>query len=172
MDKYEFNIKVEQIKKMVSRGDYETAMKIADTIDWHRVRNASLLSMIAEIYEKNKEYQEAKDILLLAFERAPIGKRLLYKLTETDEYFQIFLNPDGTEQEGTFWSSEEGSEPELYTEEEMSAVEQQIKKTFGEFDHVFHELVSPDIHVDICVVPPSEERDYYTLVTMGMGATG
>lgn len=82
MDKYEFNIKVEQIKKMVSRGDYETAMKIADTIDWHRVRNASLLSMIAEIYEKNKEYQEAKDILLLAFERAPIGKRLLYKLTD------------------------------------------------------------------------------------------
>lgn len=54
MDKYEFNIKVEQIKKMVSRGDYETAMKIADTIDWHRVRNASLLSMIAEIYEKTR----------------------------------------------------------------------------------------------------------------------
>ena len=59
MDKYEFNIKVEQIKKMVSRGDYGTAMKIADTIDWHRVRNASLLSMIAQIYEKNEEYQEA-----------------------------------------------------------------------------------------------------------------
>ena len=82
MDKYEFNIKVEQIKKLVSRGDYATAMKIADTIDWHRVRNASLLSMIAQIYEKNEEYQEAKDILLIAFERAPIGKRLLYKLTE------------------------------------------------------------------------------------------
>ena len=55
MDKYEFNIKVEQIKKMVSRGDYGTAMKIADTIDWHRVRNASLLSMIAQIYEKNED---------------------------------------------------------------------------------------------------------------------
>lgn len=82
MDKYEFNIKVEQIKKLVNRGDYGTAMKIADTIDWHRVRNASLLSMIAQIYEKNEEYQEAKDILLLAFERAPIGKRLLYKLTD------------------------------------------------------------------------------------------
>ncbi len=95
---------------------------------------------------------------------------LLYKLTEEDVYFQIFLNPDGTEQEGTFWSSEEDGEPELYTEEEMAAVERHIKKTFGEFDHVFHELVSPDIHVDICVVPPSEERDYYTLVTMGMGA--
>ena len=95
---------------------------------------------------------------------------LLYKLTEDDAYFQIFLNPDGTEQEGTFWSSEGGGEPELYTEEEMSAIEQHIKNTFGKFEHVFHELVSPDIHVDICVVPPSEERDYYTLVTMGMGA--
>ena len=95
---------------------------------------------------------------------------LLYKLTEEDAYFQIFLNPDGTEQEGAFWSSEESREPELYTEEEMSVVEQHIKNTFGEFENVFHELVSPDIHVDICVVPPSEERDYYTLVTMGMGA--
>ena len=44
------------------------------------------------------------------------------------------------------------------------------KNAFGEFENVFHELVSPDIHVDICVVPPSEARDYYTLVTMGMGA--
>lgn len=82
MDKYEFNIKVEQMKKMVKKGDYATAMKIADGIDWRRVRNAGLLSMVAQIYENNKQYQEAKDILLLAFDRAPIGKRLLFKLTE------------------------------------------------------------------------------------------
>lgn len=82
MDKYEFNIKVEQIRKLVGKGDYETAMKITDTIDWKKVRNANLLSMVAQVYEKNEEYQEAKDILLTAFERAPIGKRLLYKLTE------------------------------------------------------------------------------------------
>lgn len=82
MDKYEFNIKVEQIKKLINKSDYGTAMKIADTIDWKRVRNTNLLSMVATVYEKNEEYQEAKDILLLAFERAPIGKRLLYKLTE------------------------------------------------------------------------------------------
>ncbi|MDO4328453.1 MAG: hypothetical protein Q4C66_03855 [Lachnospiraceae bacterium] len=82
MDKYEFNIKVEQIKKLVGKSDFQTAMKIADTIDWRRVRNANLLSMIASVYEKNEEYQEAKDILLIAFERAPIGKRLLYKLTQ------------------------------------------------------------------------------------------
>ncbi|WP_024348114.1 tetratricopeptide repeat protein [Lacrimispora indolis] len=82
MDKYEFNIKVEQIKKLVGKNDYETAMKIADTIDWKRVRNTNLLSMVAMVYEKNEDYQEAKDILLQAFERAPIGKRLLYKLAE------------------------------------------------------------------------------------------
>ncbi len=82
MDKYEFNIKVEQIKKMVTRGDFETSMRIADTIDWRRVRSANLLSMISQVYEKNGEYQEAKEVLLLAYERAPIGKRLLFKLTE------------------------------------------------------------------------------------------
>ena len=82
MDKYEFNIKVEQIKKLINKSDYETAMKIADTIDWRRVRNVNILSMVAGIYEKNGEFQEAKDILLLAFERAPIGKLLLYKLSE------------------------------------------------------------------------------------------
>lgn len=82
MDKYEFNIKVEQIKKLVGKNDYETAMKIADTIDWRRVRNTNLLSMVAMVYEKNEDYQEAKEILLQAFERAPIGKRLLYKLAE------------------------------------------------------------------------------------------
>jgi len=82
MDKYEFNIKVEQIKKLVNKGDYETAMKIADTIDWRRVRSTSLLTMVAQVYERNAEYQDAKDILLLAFERAPIGKGLLFKLTD------------------------------------------------------------------------------------------
>ena len=95
---------------------------------------------------------------------------LVYHLMEEDEYFQIFLLPDGTEKEGAFWSPEESSGPEVYTIEEMEAVEEHIRKYFGEIGHVFHELVSPDIHVDICVVPPDREREYYTLVTMGMGA--
>ena len=65
---------------------------------------------------------------------------------------------------------EEFSNPEVYTEKEMEAVEGHIEQYFGKFENVFHEIVSPDIHVDICMVPPTEERDYYTLVTMGMGA--
>lgn len=67
-------------------------------------------------------------------------------------------------------NEEEFSNPEVYTEEEMEAVEGHIQQYFGKFENVFHEIVSPDIHVDICMVPPTEERDYYTLVTMGMGA--
>ena len=59
---------------------------------------------------------------------------------------------------------------EVYTEEEMTAIEEHIERYFGEFEMVFHELDSPDIHADICMVPPSEARHYYTLVTMGMGA--
>ena len=77
MDKYEFNLKVDQIRKMVNKDDYVTAKKIADTIDWNRVPNANLLSMVSRVYEKNGEYRNAKAILLMAFERAPIGKRLL-----------------------------------------------------------------------------------------------
>ena len=65
---------------------------------------------------------------------------------------------------------EEFSNPEVYTEEEMEAVEGHIQQYFGAFDNVFHEIVSPDIHVDICMVPPAGERNYCTLVTMGMGA--
>ena len=82
MDKYEFNIKVDQIKKRVDEGDFRTAMKIADSIDWSRVRNINLLTLASSVYEENGEYDEAKDKLLLAFERAPVGKRLLYKLCE------------------------------------------------------------------------------------------
>ncbi|MCI8360819.1 MAG: DUF4253 domain-containing protein [Clostridiales bacterium] len=58
----------------------------------------------------------------------------------------------------------------MYTQREMEAIETHIETYFGEFTQVWHELVSPDVHVDICIVPPAGDRDYYTLVTMGMGA--
>ena len=102
MDKYEFNIKAEQLKKQVKVGDYETAQRICDSIDWRRVNNVSLLSMVASVYEHNKDYDEAKEILLLAYEKAPIGKRLLYKLStlalklgdvaEAEEYYKEFYD--------------------------------------------------------------------------------
>jgi hypothetical protein len=60
--------------------------------------------------------------------------------------------------------------PELYDEKELDIVSAHIASRFGEYENVFHEIVSPDIHVDICIVDPTPERNYYTLVTMGMGA--
>lgn len=105
MDKYEFNLKVDQIRKMVNKGDYGTARKIADTLDWQKVSNASLLSMVSQVYEKTGDYEKAKSILMLAFDRAPIGKRLLYKLTElslkagsteeAEEYYRQFSDLAG-----------------------------------------------------------------------------
>lgn len=80
MDKYEFNLKVEQLNKLVKSGDYKAAMRITDTIDWSRVHNAGLLTTVSEVYEKNDEYKEAREILLLAYDRAPVGKRALYRL--------------------------------------------------------------------------------------------
>lgn len=65
---------------------------------------------------------------------------------------------------------EDGDDVELYEEEEIDAIEDHIKEYYGDFPTVFHEIVSPDIHCDICIVPPSKERNYYTLLTMGMGA--
>jgi len=66
----------------VERKDYETAVKIADTIDWERVRNIKMLSTVSLAYEKVSRFEEAKDLLLMAYECAPVGRRFLYKLTE------------------------------------------------------------------------------------------
>ncbi len=82
MDKYDFSIKVEQLKKLAKTGDYGNAMKIADTIDWRRVQDSKLLQVVSEVYENNLEYGEAKEILLLAYERSGLGRRFLYKLVE------------------------------------------------------------------------------------------
>ncbi len=82
LDKYEYSIKAEKIKKLAERRDYETAAKIADGIDWDRIRNVKMLTVVSQVYEKVGRYGDAKDILLLAYERAPVGRRFLYKLTE------------------------------------------------------------------------------------------
>ncbi len=82
MDKYEFSLKIEQLKKLIEQEDYVTALKIVETIDWNRVRNTNLLNMAATVYEKTDNLQDAKDMLILAFERAPVGKHILFKLTE------------------------------------------------------------------------------------------
>lgn len=82
VDKYEYNIKADQILKLIERKDFLTAAKIADGIDWNRVKKINMLINIACVYEAVERYKDAKDILLIAFERAPISRRLAFKLTE------------------------------------------------------------------------------------------
>ena len=110
-----------------------------------------------------KEFFEDSDIPWASFHTFRREAGTVNLKTPPEE--ELDDSPDGEAPE-----DEESGVPEVYTEEEMEAVEGHIQQYFGKFENVFHELSSPDIHVDICVVPPSQERDYYTLVTMGMGA--
>ena len=82
MDKNEYRARLEEISQLVDRQDYKGALKIVDTIDWRRVRSARTLCMVGEIYEANKRYEDSRKLLLLAHQRAPIGKTVLYRLVE------------------------------------------------------------------------------------------
>ena len=82
MDKYEYRLKAEQIETQVNKRDYEAAAKIADTIDWRRVKNLNMLYMVSEVYEKTERYGECMEILDMAYDRAPVGRMLLYRMTE------------------------------------------------------------------------------------------
>ncbi len=82
MDKYEYRLKAEQIEKLVKKKDYAAAAEIADTIDWRRVKNVNMLYVVSEIYEETERYGECMEILDMAYDRAPVGRMLLYRMTE------------------------------------------------------------------------------------------
>ena len=92
MDKYEYRVKTEQMLEYFEKHQNKKAMEIADTIDWRRVKNASMLSTVSEIYEQNGEFQKSRDILLVAYDRSPNSRKIMYrlgtlalKLEDTDE---------------------------------------------------------------------------------------
>lgn len=82
MDKYEFQIKTEQMEKLLDKKDYETAAKIADSIDWRKVRNVGLLMEVAEAYEGCGRFEDCYEILNIAYDCAPIGRMIVYKMAE------------------------------------------------------------------------------------------
>ena len=82
VDKEEFRIKLEKIKKLVQNKDYKGAMNIVDSIDWRRVKNVRTLCVVGEIYAANGRYEDSKEIFLLAYHKASIGKNILYRLVE------------------------------------------------------------------------------------------
>ena len=82
MDKYEYNLKLDQIKVLSAEEGYMSAAEIADSINWNKIKNVNTLVKIGEIYEKAERYQDARDILLMAYDRSPIGRMIIYRLAE------------------------------------------------------------------------------------------
>ena len=82
MDKYEYKVRAEEIKALIAEGEFAEAVKIADTIDWRRVKSVMMLCTISDLYKINRRFQESKDILLMAYERHPGGRLIVYSLCE------------------------------------------------------------------------------------------
>ena len=101
MDKYEYKLKLDQMKSLTAEGKYEEAAEIADTINWHKIKNINALVKVGEIYEKVGRYDESKDVLLTAYDKSPIGRMIIYRLAEVavrtksfdeaKEYYQEFV---------------------------------------------------------------------------------
>ena len=101
MDKYEYKVRADEIKALISEGEYAEAVSIADTIDWRRVRSVMMLCTISDLYKINRRYRESMDILLLAYEKHPTGRLIVYSLCELSikleeyvqaiEYYKIFV---------------------------------------------------------------------------------
>ena len=101
MDKYEYKLKLEQLKNLVEEKNYNTAAEIADSINWRKVKSAATLCMVGEIYDRCKRYEDSHEILLMAYDRAAVGRNILYRLTlvslkmgnldEAKDYYEDFL---------------------------------------------------------------------------------
>lgn len=92
MDKYEYRVRASEIKQLIEQGEYAQAAEIADTVDWRRVKSVMMLCMISDLYKINRRYEDARDMLLLAYERRPGGRTICYSLCELsikmEEYVQ------------------------------------------------------------------------------------
>jgi hypothetical protein len=101
LDKYEYNLKIDQIKSLCAEGNYSAAAEIADSISWSKVKNVNMLVRVGEVYEKVGRYEESKEILLSAYDRSPIGRMIIYRLaevavkmndlTEAEAYYNEFV---------------------------------------------------------------------------------
>ena len=81
MDKYEYKLKLDQMKSFTAENNYKAAAEIADTINWHKIKNVNALIKAGEIYENVGRYEESRDILLMAYDRSPIGRMIIYRLS-------------------------------------------------------------------------------------------
>ena len=101
MDKYEYKLKLDQMKALIAEGNYAAAAEIVDSINWRKIKNVNLLVKAGDVYIRQKRYEEARDILFMAYDRSPIGRMIIYRLAEisikmknlddAEEYYREFV---------------------------------------------------------------------------------
>ena len=106
MDKYEYNLKLDEIKNLYKDCKYEAAAKVADGINWNKVKNVNILVKVGDVYEKLGRLEDAREILILAYNRSPLGRNIIYKLAKlalklndiesANEYYDEFVVLFGT----------------------------------------------------------------------------
>lgn len=142
LDKEEFRVKLGQINKLVETQDYKGAMQIVDSIDWRRVKNVRTLCVVGEIYAANKRYEESKEIFLLAYHRAPIGKNILYRLievslkmgqiSEATEFFDEYREVAGNDNSQYILKYKIAREKNASLNEQIRILEEYKEKEFTE----------------------------------------
>ena len=165
MDKYEYNLKIEQIKKFLESGNYKEAELLADSINWNKIRNVNILVKIGEVYERAERYEESREILLNAYDRSPIGKNILYRLTELAikmkdfdaamEYYQEFLEiaPYDTEKyilKYQLMQAQEAPLPELILILEEFKEQEYLEEWAYELAYLYHKNGEAEKCVEAC----------------------
>ena len=142
LDKEEFRIKLEEINRLVEKKNYKDAMEVVDSIDWRRVKNVRTLCVVGEIYAANKRYEDSKEIFLLAYHRAPIGKNILYRLIEVslrmkdiqeaEEFYEEFLEIAPNDSTRYILNYKIGKEKQVPLDQQIRILEEYKEKEFTE----------------------------------------
>ena len=142
LDKEEFRIKLEEINRLVEKKNYKDAMEVVDSIDWRRVKNVRTLCVVGEIYAANKRYEDSKEIFLLAYHRAPIGKNILYRLievslkmkdiAEAEEFYEEFLEVAPNDNTRYILKYKICKEKQVSLDEQIKILEEYKEKEFTE----------------------------------------
>ena len=142
LDKEEFRIKLEAINRLVEKKNYKDAMEVVDSIDWRRVKNVRTLCVVGEIYAANKRYEDSKEIFLLAYHRAPIGKNILYRLIEVslrmkdiqeaEEFYEEFLEIAPNDSTRYILNYKISKEKQVPLDQQIRILEEYKEKEFTE----------------------------------------
>lgn len=165
MDKYEYKLKLEQIKKLAEVKDYKASAQIADSVNWKKVKSVATLCMIGEIYEKNRQLEESREILLMAYDRSPVGRNIIYRLTlvalklgnlqEAQDYYEEFLEIAPHDNMKYVLKYEIAKAKGTELEEQISILEEFKEREYTEewafeLAYLYHKAGKEEKCVDIC----------------------